>query len=196
VSAGHPGATVLSIVEAEIPRLARLLTTAFADSPVSDWLFQGEQDTFHPAFFTAYLRHALASGRVEQTADGSAVAVWVNRNHGEPGEQLRRESAEAVRYHLARLTLFEATLYEVQPKQPHWWLAFLGVLPTHRGRGHAGRLLGHAVTWQGKRMAYLEASSRRLAGFFDRHGYLPGLTVRVPQGGPTMHPMRIRPNGF
>jgi GNAT superfamily N-acetyltransferase len=186
---------VVSTVGAEIPRLAALLSAAFADNAVSDWLFQGRQDNHHPGFFTAYLRHALASGRVEQTADGTAVAVWIYRDGTENTEIFKRESADAVGVHLARLVLLEGTLYEAQPKQPHWWLAFLGVLPAHRGRGHGGRLLYHAADWQGGQLAYLEATSHRLTGYYTRHGYTSGTVVHVPQGGPTVHPMWLRPNG-
>jgi GNAT superfamily N-acetyltransferase len=180
---------VVSTVGAEIPRLARVLSAAYAENPVSDWLFRGEQDTHHPGYFTAYLRHALTVGRVEQTEDGSAVAVWIDRGRTLSIDAFRRESAEAVGPHFARLTLLEGTLYEAQPKLPHWWLAFLGVLPAYRGRGHAGRLLRHAVGWQGSTVAYLEASSQRLTRFCAGHGYLPGLALHIPQG-PTVHTMQ------
>ncbi len=191
-----PPDDVVSTIAAEIPRLAQVLSLAFADNPVADWLFQGEQDRHHLGFFSAHLRHALSRGRVEQTADGCAVAVWVDRTRHsdrEAEEVFRRESAEAVGVHLPRLVLLEATLYETQPKQPHWWLAFLGVQSTDRSRGHATRLLRHATGWQGDTMAYLEATSRRLVGYYMRHGYTPGRPLPVPHG-PTVHPMWTRPN--
>jgi GNAT superfamily N-acetyltransferase len=185
---------VVSTVGAEIPRLAAVLSAAFADNPASDWLFQGRQDNHHPALFTAYLRHALASGRVDQTADGTAVAVWIHRDGTENAGVFKRESADAVGVNLARLVLLEGTLYEAQPKETHWWLTFLGVLPAHCGRGYGGQLLRHAATWQGDRMAYLEATSHRLRGYFLRHGYIPGPPVRIPQGGPVVHPMWLPPD--
>jgi GNAT superfamily N-acetyltransferase len=185
---------VVSTVGAEIPRLAAVLSAAFADNPVSDWLFQGRQDNHHPGFFTAYLRHALAHGRVDQTTDGTAVAVWIHRGGTENAGVFKRESADAVGVHLARLVLLEGTLYEAQPRAPHWWLAFLGVLPAHRGRGHGGRLLHHATGWQGDATAYLEATSHRLTGYYTRHGYAPGPVVHIPHGGPVIHPMSLLPN--
>jgi GNAT superfamily N-acetyltransferase len=193
VNAATATPPVVSTVGAEIPRLAALLTVAFSDNPVSDWLFRGEQDAHHPAYFTAYLRHALAAGRVDQTADGTAVAVWIDRTRSRDLQTFHRESAEAVRSHMARLTLLEGTLYESQPRQPHWWLAFLGVLPTHRGRGHATCLLNHATGWQGNQLAYLEATSHRLVSLYHRHGFEASLAVHIPQDGPTVHPMWTRP---
>jgi GNAT superfamily N-acetyltransferase len=179
---------VVPAARVELPRLAQVLSTAFADNPVSDWLFQGEQDSHHPAFFAAYLRHALAAGRIEQTTDGTAVAVWVDHTSRPALEVFHRESAEAVGVHLPRLTQLEAALYDAQPRQPHWWLAFLGVLPTHRGRGHGSRLLGHARRWQGDTLSYLEATSLRLVGWYAQHGYCAGPALPVPHG-PTVHPM-------
>ncbi len=123
------------------------------------------------------------------------MAVWVDRSRhpDRDAEAFRRESAEAVGVHLPRLVLLEATLYEAQPKQPYWWLAFLGVLPAHRGRGHAARLLQHAAGWQGDATAYLETPSRRLVGQLTRHGYVPGQALQIPHG-PTVHPMWTRPD--
>jgi GNAT superfamily N-acetyltransferase len=184
---------VASTVAEEVPRLARLLSVAFADNPVSDWLFQGEQDAFHPGFFTAYLNLALDAGHIDQALDGSAVAVWINHTTTPKLERFRKESADVMGAHLPRLVLLEATLYQAAPQQPHWWLAFLGVLPAAQGRGQGGRLLRHARTWQGDTMTYLEATSRRLVGYYRRHGFADGPALPIPQG-PTVHPMWVRPD--
>jgi hypothetical protein len=70
---------VVATSAVEIPRLSMVLSAAFAANPVSDWIFDGEQDRHHPAFFAAFLRCAVATGRVEQSSDGTAVAVWIDR---------------------------------------------------------------------------------------------------------------------
>ena len=130
---------------------------------------------------------------MEQSGDGTAVAIWINRRSPDAPKTFQRDSAEAVGPHLARLTLLEAKLYEAQPKQAHWWLAFLGVLPAARGRGHGASLLYHAAGWQGRSMAYLEATSHRLTGYYARCGYASGPPVRIPEG-PVIRPMWTRPD--
>jgi hypothetical protein len=175
----------------EAPRLARVLSAAFADNPVSDWLFHGEQDRHHPAFFGAFLRWAFAGGRVEQSADGTAVAVWLDRTAPADAERLDRfdgEVTEAVGRHLVRWRMLDQATGAEHPVVPHWWLAFLGVLPGTRGRGQAGRLLSGARDWQPGAPAYLEATSRRLSSFYLRHGYRATDTVHVPLG-PSLHGM-------
>ena len=135
----------------EYPRLAQLLAAAFAENPVSDWLFDGAQDSAHPAFFLAFLRLAQAGGRIEQSLDGSAVALWVDRTGTDPGAQ--QAATEA---------LDEA----------------LGA--AYRDRW---RVLDKAL-----HPAHLEATSRRLTGYYRRYGFQPTGAIVIPRG-PTLHPM-------
>ncbi len=185
-----PRRGVLTAEPVELPRLAGVLTTAFADNPISDWLFHGEQDHHHPAFFAAFLRWALRGGRVEQTHDGTAVAIWIDYTipPGDLLDDFQTEILDAVGRHRTRwLTLDHATANE-HPAPPHWWLAFLGVLPTHRGRGAGSALLRHGAHWQDGQPAYLEATSRRLSTYYHHHGYQPTDTIDVPHG-PTLYGM-------
>ena len=184
---------VLVASPVEVARLSMVLSAAFADNPVSDWLFDGDQDRHNPAFFAAYLTCAMSRGRVEQTSDGTAVAVWIDLADPWPAEQwltFLDDVAQAVGVHQPRWDVFEEAALESGPTEPHWWLAFLGVLPAHQGRGHGGRLLDHAANWVGTRPAYLEATSRRLAGFYRRHGWHDTGPLTVP-AGPVLHRMRL-----
>lgn len=185
------GVVVASPVE--VARLSMVLSAAFADNPVSDWLFDGDQARHHPAFFAAHLNCAMRHGRVDQTSDGTAVAIWINQTEPLPSEKARRlydDIHAAVGVHRPRWDAFYGAAHETEPDEPHWWLAFLGVLPGHQGRGHGGRLLDHAATWVGTRPAYLEATSRRLAGFYGRHGWHDTQPLAVP-AGPVLHRMRL-----
>jgi GNAT superfamily N-acetyltransferase len=183
------------VVEAsgwDVPRLALVLSAAFADNPVSDWIFSGQQAQHHPAFFGAFLTCAMQAGRVEQSSDGTAVAVWIDYTTPLPVPlvgSVRREVAQALGPHLHRWEVFEHAAKATAPAEPHWWLAFLGVMPTHQERGHGGRLLDHAARWLERSPGYLEATSRRLAGFYGRHGWRDVGSIRVPDG-PILHRMR------
>jgi ribosomal protein S18 acetylase RimI-like enzyme len=188
----HTHPDVVPTVTAEIPRLAHLLSAAFATDPVSDWLFQGEQDTHHPAFFTAFLRLAHIAGHIDQTSDGTAVALWIDRtgtrNTTTAHTAFHREIVHAIGHHAMRWHLLDATLTAAHPEHPHWWLAFLAVHPNHQQRGHGNRLLHHAHTRHNHQTTYLEATSRRLTSYYQNHGYQPSAHIHIPTG-PPLHPM-------
>ncbi len=184
-------AAVMPATPAELTRLSHVLAAAFATDPVSDWLFDGDQDTRHPQFFHAFLHHAFQTGRVEQTLDGTGVAVWFdNTRPSDPivelafGDRVRDTVGHPGRWHA-----LDTALRAAHPAGPHWWLVFLGVLPAHQHRGYGHLLLHHATTWQAGHPAYLEATSRRLAGFYRRRGYHPSGRLITVEGGPRLHPM-------
>jgi len=183
---------ILPACEAELIRLSRVLSAAFADNPVSDWLFDGYQDHFHPEFFAAFLSWAHRAGRIEQSADGTAVAVWIDYT-SPPDTQMLAVFEQAVHRavgpYLPRWRAFDHACSTDHPTEPHWWLAFLGVLPEHRGRGHGRHLLEHATSWLDDSPAYLEATSRRLVGFYEHRGYVSANDIRVPEG-PNLWGMR------
>ncbi len=183
-------AAVMPATAAELTRLSHVLAAAFATDPVSDWLFDGEQDTRHPGFFHAFLHHAFHAGRIEQTLDGTGVAVWFNNTvPSDPvvelafSDRVRDTVGHPGRWHTLH-TVMRAT----HPTGPHWWLAFLGVLPAHQHRGYGHLLLHHATTWQAGHPAYLEATSRKLTDFYTRRGYQAAGPVALV-GGPRLHPM-------
>ncbi len=186
-------AAVMPATAAELSRLSHVLAAAFATDPVSDWLFDGDQDTRHPAFFHAFLHHAFQTGRVEQTLDGTGVAVWLdNTTPGDPA--VAAAFTDRVGHTVGdpgRWEALDTAMRHAHPTGAHWWLAFLGVLPAYQSRGHGHALLHHATTWQAGLPAYLEATSRKLAGFYGRYGYRPTGLVRVDDS-PRLYPM-LRP---
>ena len=58
-------------------------------------------------------------------------------------------------------------------KQPHWYLAFLGIEPTEQGKGMGGALLLPVLNrCDAERMpAYLETSNERNLSLYQRHGF-------------------------
>ncbi len=185
------GIAVMPATAAELTRLSHVLASAFATDPVSDWLFDGDQDTRHPAFFHTFLHHAHHTGRVEQTLDGTGVAVWFDNTH--PTDPTI-DAAFTDRVHdtvgrTHRWQALDAAMRATHPSEPHWSLAFLGVLPAHQHRGYGQLLLYHATTWQAGLPAHLEATSRKLVNYYNRREYQTTGLVTV-DGGPHLHPMR------
>jgi len=165
--------TVVAATRAEVPRLAGVLSAAYLDNPVFDWMFDGDQAIRHPAYFEAFLHLGMDAGRVEQTADGMAVAVWIDGAIVAERAVLDRFRAEvrlACGHHLARWRKLYSGRLPVHGAGC-WELALLGVRPDHQGRGHGRLLLDHATGWRGDVRAYAELPSRRLVNFFARHGF-------------------------
>jgi len=184
-------AEVVSATDADVPRLSRVLSAAFANDSVCDWLFDGMQDHHNPKFFAVFLAAALRAGRVEQTADGTGVAVWFDATallSAFADTELDEALEKAVGPCLPRWKAFDVATIAAHTSDPHWYLAFLGVIPAHWGRGHGGELLRHAASWQAGAAAYLEAPSRRHVGFYGARGWERGEAIVVPNG-PVLYAM-------
>lgn len=125
-----------------------------------------------PGFLRAFGGRAFDGGAVD-VAD-RAAALWIA-----PGTEA---DGAAIMAHLeatvpaARLGLLAAGM-EIQgglhPEAPHWYLPWIGVRPEAQGLG-----IGGALLWQGLVRAdrdglpcYLEATNRRNATLYARHGF-------------------------
>jgi GNAT superfamily N-acetyltransferase len=76
------------------------------------------------------------------------------------------------------------------PEEPHWYLPWIGVRPEAQGRGLGAALLrrGLARADRDGLPAYLEATNRRNAALYARHGFEALGTVNAP-GYPEIIPM-------
>ncbi|MFF3749599.1 GNAT family N-acetyltransferase [Streptomyces sp. NPDC002018] len=183
--------------------LVRLLEEAFDDDPVSHWIFP-DVDHRHRAlglFLGAFTDIALAEGRVDLMEDGTAMALWLQVPSGRPEEE---DDTPARMRALAdpdneRVELVGRLTGAIHPHdRAHEYLLMIAVSPEHQGRGR-GRALIEPVLERCDREgvpAYLEASSTRSRGLYERLGFIfTGTTVDLP-GGPHLWPMWREPRGF
>jgi ribosomal protein S18 acetylase RimI-like enzyme len=161
------------------------LLAAFRDDPAVRSLYPTDLDyvRYFPGFLLAFGGRAFEEGTVDEDADGHAAALWFP-----PGIE---PDGEAVMNHLGasiaakRLDPFAAGM-EVQaslhPSEPHWYLPWMGVVPEAQGMGIGSALLreGLARADADRLPVYLEATSRRSAAFYARHGFEAKATVSVP----------------
>ncbi len=189
-------------VAADIPSLASMLVRAFADDPVANFMFAGDrrrQRGLH-AFFTSQLRHEyLPHGHVYTTDDGDGAALWgppdVARNGLKELLQLLPAAPFLVSSHIHRAL---GLLFEVdglRPKEPHWYLATLGVEPPRQGHGVGSALLLSTLDRidESGRPAYLESSKDRNVPFYARFGFEVVEELHPEAGTPTIWRMWREP---
>jgi len=178
--------------------VAGTLARAFHDDPVMTWLF-GERErprlTRLTRFFAAETRRHLRGRDTVLTADGHAgAAVWARPGHWRTSwiDSLRFAPimVPAVGVRIPRAVQGLGLMERSHPREPHWYLAFVGTDPSHRGIG-AGRAMIDPVLDRCDAEglgAYLESSKPENLPYYERFGF--GVTGRIDlPAGPPLWPM-------
>ncbi|WP_406169545.1 GNAT family N-acetyltransferase [Streptomyces canus] len=182
--------------------VARLLDLAFQDDPVSGWIFPGEEErrTTHPRLMTAFVDIVLAEGRVDVAEDGAACALWLpvsaDNVDGHDDEDGFAQLREALDPDNERIELIGRLTADVHPSgRAHEYLWMIGVAPERQGEGLGTALIGAVLERCDRETlpAYLEASSARSRGLYERLGFeLVERPLDLPDG-PQMWPMWREP---
>ena len=152
------------------------LVSAFIGDPVERWLWPKAQQylTHFPTFVAAFGAEAFTLQTV-WTLDGFAAVAWWMPPGVEPdGEAIVAELTRSVAPHKHEATF--AILEQMDaahPKEPHWYLPWLGVDSPHRGAGLGGRLLTRCleVIEEDHLPAYLDTPNPRTIPFYESHGF-------------------------
>ncbi|MFJ7592126.1 GNAT family N-acetyltransferase [Streptomyces sp. NPDC097617] len=185
--------------------VARLLDESFRTDPVSSWVFPDEEHraAVHGKFLGVFVDVALEEGRIDYAADGSAAALWLRIPAGDPeGEAVEDEVPARMRAVAdpdnERCELVGRLTGAVHPTaEEHEYLLMIAVAPDRQGQGLGGELIRPVLERCDREgvPAYLEASSERSKGLYERLGWeCTGEAVRLP-GGPLMWPMWRKPRG-
>jgi len=85
---------------------------------------------------------------------------------------------------------------EWRPKEPHWYLPFIGVDPSAQNRGIGRALMSYGVSRcvQQGQSVYLESTNPRNISLYERHGFEVMGEIRVGKA-PLITPMLRRPCG-
>ncbi|NBE55960.1 GNAT family N-acetyltransferase, partial [Streptomyces boluensis] len=181
-------------------RVARLLDEAFQQDPVSSWVFPDAEHRrqVHGVFMGVFLDVALSEGWVDITEDGAAAALWLHVPAGEPeGEDdtpaRMREIADPEN---ERAELVGRLTGAVHPHdREHAYLLLIAARPGRQGEGLGTALINSVLERcdHARVPAYLEASSERSRGLYERLGFeFMGEAVQLPDG-PRMFPMWREP---
>ncbi|WP_420037983.1 GNAT family N-acetyltransferase [Streptomyces sp. cg28] len=182
-------------------RIVGVLDRAFMDDPVSGWVFPGVEyrRVRHSGLMGAFTDATLADGYVDLLEDDSAVALWMDvpdEPHADDGEDVPALVREAVDPDNARIEEIARLLDGVHPQgRAHTYLWMIGVAPERQGEGLGTALMAPVLDRcdRAGRPAYLEASSARSRGLYERLGFtVMDHPLQLPDG-PTMWPMWREP---
>ncbi|WP_405762453.1 GNAT family N-acetyltransferase [Streptomyces sp. NBC_00045] len=185
--------------------VARLLDEAFRTDPVSSWVFPDPEHraAVHGRFLGVFVDVALAEGRIDYAVDGSAAALWMRVPEGEPEGEAAEDDVPAKMRAVAdpdneRCELVGRLTGAVHPtSEEHEYLLMIAVAPGRQGEGLGTELMRPVLERCDREgvAAYLEASSERSKGLYERLGWeFTGEPVRLPEG-PLMWPMWRKPQG-
>lgn len=172
----HMGTPFKPEGEAGREQTLRVLTAAFIADPVERWLYPDDEDykTFFPEFVMAFGGRAFAAGTVYALDDFSAVAMWLP-----PGVEPDGERIVSLLTRTVAMDKHDDTFAVLQqmdaahPKDPHWYLPWLGADVGRAGKGFGGELLGWCLSIVDSTglPAYLETPNRRTISLYARHGF-------------------------
>ncbi|WP_328319584.1 GNAT family N-acetyltransferase [Streptomyces sp. NBC_00388] len=194
------GVAIRQAGEADREVLVRLLDEAFMQDPVSTWVFPDEahRKDVHGKFLGVFIDVALAEGRVDLAEDHTAMALWLDIPAGVPEgkDDTPARMREAADPENERAELVGRLMGRIHPHdRAHAYLLMIGVAPERQGEGLGSALMAPVLERCDRDgvPAYLEASSARSRGLYERLGFaFMGTAVQLPDG-PQMWPMWREP---
>ncbi|HEV7586108.1 MAG TPA: GNAT family N-acetyltransferase [Solirubrobacteraceae bacterium] len=192
-SAGEQAQSVRKASAAEAPAMARVLARAFHDDPAFTWVLHGDPSRMRilERGFELFLRRVwLEQEQTYTTAGTVAVAAWELPEQWKPpiGDQLRLLPAMAAAFkrHLPRVLKALTVLEAKHPREPHYYLAFIGVDPDWQGRGLGGAVLAPVLDRCDAEgvPAFLESSTPRNRALYERHGFKVTEEFTLGRGAP------------
>lgn len=198
VKAGN--ATPRFATPADSAEIARAIGLAFFDDPVSEFLIPDESK--RAAAFGRFAELAIdqfgRDGATIVTSPVQGAGIWQAPTPRTPGAWSQIWTAIRLGFLLgsgfSRAAQLNETMEANHYREPHWYLAILGVEPEAQGRG-LGALLMQPLLDRcdtDGTDAYLESSKESNIPFYQRFGFEVTGELKVPNG-PTLWPMLRKP---
>jgi ribosomal protein S18 acetylase RimI-like enzyme len=152
------------------------LAAAFAEDAAVRRFYPGgaEYRRHFPGLLAAFGGRAFEAGVVDLDPACRAAALWFPPGLEPDGDAIMAHlEASVPADRLGALAGGMKLQGSLHPEEPHWYLPWIGVRPEAQGRGLGSALLdlGLARADAEGLPAYLEATSRRNAALYARHGF-------------------------
>jgi ribosomal protein S18 acetylase RimI-like enzyme len=196
------GSDIRRLTAGEVQTVAGALARAFEDDPVMSWIFRSESERLGrlERAFTLFLRRIWLQHEECYATDrlfGAALWLPPDKWHLGVAGQLRLlpSMISVTGRNLPRLFTALNMIEKSHPKEPHYYLAVLGVEPEFQGRGFGGALMQPVLARCDRERipAYLESSKRRNVALYERHGFRVVEELTLPKGGPPIWRMWREP---
>jgi ribosomal protein S18 acetylase RimI-like enzyme len=177
--------TIEPVAKTDQPRVIATLVSAFIADPVERWLYPQSLAylTHFPAFVGAFGGAAFEKKTVWSLNDFAAVAMWLPPGVEADGDAIVAALTESVsaQQHADTFAILEQ-MDAAHPKDPHWYLPWLGVDCARQGARLGSDLLQQCLARvdADHSPAFLETPNRRTVPFYERHGFR---VTRVSQAG-------------
>ena len=177
--------TIEPVAKTDQLRVIATLVSAFIADPVERWLYPQSLAylTHFPAFVGAFGGAAFENKTVWTLDDFAAVAMWLPPGVEADGDAIVAALTESVsaHKHADTFTILEQ-MDGAHPKDPHWYLPWLGVDCDRQGAGLGSDLLQQCLVRvdADPSPAFLETPNPRTVPFYERHGFR---VTRVSQAG-------------
>jgi ribosomal protein S18 acetylase RimI-like enzyme len=179
--------------DADVDRLAVVLARAFADDPVTRWVYASDRRRpfWAERFFGWQLRRLLPQDVSWTTEDGGGgAALWALpgrwREDARDTLGLLRLTLPGVLPRLPRVLRGLGQVETRHPVERHLYLAVLGVDPDRQGAGVGSALIrpGLDLCDRERLPAYLETGKEANLAFYGRHGFHVLDRLDLPKGPP------------
>lgn len=177
--------------------VGRLIGEAFANDPISLWIL--EKPKLITQIMTRLATHVyVPDGFAEYLDNRLGATMWMPPGgHGNlKGVQGLLAALDmvlnGVPSALGRSSAFGSVMHRVTPREPHFYLFTIGVVPEGQGKGLGGALLrsGLAQADRASMPTYLESSKAENIPIYQRYGFeLRDVPEGLPEGCPPIYPM-------
>jgi GNAT superfamily N-acetyltransferase len=179
--------TVRLATTADLARVARTATMAFADDPVMRW-FYPDPDYFElsPSDVEWMGHRWLGTDSLWCTDDAVAMAGWIPP--GRPDVEMPPVEREHPPWRLERFAAIRQLMAAHTPVEPHWYLNMLATHPDWQRQGLGASLLQPAFDIADDMgvPCYLETETIENVAYYRHHGFEVRTEWDVPLDGPHM----------
>ena len=175
-----------------LDQLSDILSDSFCNDPIMNWVIP--MPTLYPDFFKLIIDGIyLPKGITHLDEAGRGASLWLP-----PNEHFEMPLRLALITMIAKLILKKGFapvrnirqqgdfFAQYHPKEPHYYLQFIGARQQHQGQGVGSALLkqGTRICDEEQMPAYLESSNSLNVPLYQRHGFEVIHEGAIP-GGPT-----------